>query len=151
MRSNLTPNVVCPICGNPVKTNASRIAEGRGKFCSKSCYYESKRFKPEDAWRHVDQSGGPDACWEWQGTITSWGYGQVKVNKQLWRAHRLIYVLVNGPIPEDLFILHGCDNRRCCNPSHLRIGTHDENMIDMVSRSRQWTSKSHPRSPRLKQ
>lgn len=126
----------CGVCGKPFTETASRLNDNRGKWCSQACYWESKRKRPEDAWLLVDQSGGPAACWEWQGTITRWGYGQFKTHGVLWRAHRLIFTLVNGPIPDGLVVRHACDNRRCCNPAHLELGTHDDNMADAVSRDR---------------
>lgn len=46
-------------------------------------------------------------------------------------------MLLVGPIPVGLFILHSCDNRGCVNPAHLRPGTHDDNMLDKMTRGRQ--------------
>ncbi len=42
-------------------------------------------------------------------------------------------------------VLHHCDNRKCCNPKHLFIGTRSENNADKVSKGRQ------ARGERLKQ
>ena len=78
---------------------------------------------------------GPDDCWEWTGYREN-GYGRAFVTGKSTRTHRLAWEHANGPIPEGAFVLHSCDNRACCNPAHLRVGTHQDNMDDMSSRKR---------------
>lgn len=74
-------------------------------------------------------------CWEWQGTRLG-GYGQVRVNGKLYRAHRYAYELTYGPIPGGLLVRHKCDNPPCCNPGHLELGTHTDNVRDAIERGR---------------
>lgn len=59
-------------------------------------------------------------------------------------AHRIAYELINGKIPEGMLIRHRCDNKLCCNPRHLEIGTHNDNMADAVERSRMARGLNHP-------
>jgi hypothetical protein len=85
---------------------------------------------------HVDQSGGPDACWPYQRCKNAKGYGRVWVDKKCHEAHRYAFMLAKGPIPTGLCILHSCDFPSCCNPAHLRIGTKYENAMDREVRNR---------------
>lgn len=89
-------------------------------------------------WDKVDKTD-PNGCWLWVGGVRSkkYPYGSVKLNKKSYLAHRVSWELSNGPIPKDLCLLHNCDISLCVNPDHLRLGTHKENTIDMVSRNRQ--------------
>lgn len=77
-------------------------------------------------------------CWLWQGgTDGDEGYGRLHTSgKKYIYAHRLSYQLHHGTLPNDLDILHRCDNRRCVNPYHLYAGTHADNMADMKARKR---------------
>ena len=84
------------------------------------------------------------SCWEWQGRLSN-GYGIVRINCYPELAHRHSYRLFIGKIPGEMFICHKCDNRKCVNPEHLFIGTHQDNMDDMVAKGRHG---GHPYSRR---
>jgi hypothetical protein len=62
-------------------------------------------------------------CMPWLGSLDRDGYG--RLSRGL--AHRIVYRLLVGPIPEGLVIDHLCRNRKCCNPSHLEPVTAAEN------------------------
>lgn len=78
-------------------------------------------------------------CWEWGGKRNDSGYGIVNALRhglQGARAHRVMYELHVGPVPEGEEIRHKCDNPPCVNPDHLEPGTHLMNMDDMTTRGR---------------
>lgn len=81
--------------------------------------------------------GEENECWIWTGHINNGGYGRFSINSKSVGAHRVAYELTNGPIPPGHDIRHGCDNRKCVNPSHLSTGTRQQNIDDMFSRNRQ--------------
>lgn len=98
-------------------------------------------FKRLLAGYRVSEESG---CWEWRGHTYSNGYGAIKVFGRMLTAHRYSYELHKGPIPYGLQVLHSCDNKRCINPDHLRLGTHQENMIEASERGRMRAGKDHP-------
>ncbi len=82
---------------------------------------------PESFWRRVDRRG-PDECWPWK-IATKNGYGRFSLNCVEFYSHRYAYALTYGPPPEgrETHVMHSCNNKRCCNPAHLSLGTAAEN------------------------
>ena len=80
-----------------------------------------------------DQDTG---CNNWAKSLQSNGYGQIGINGKPELVHRASYETYKGKIPEGLFVLHSCDNRKCCNPEHLSVGTQQQNIDDMMAKGR---------------
>lgn len=74
-------------------------------------------------------------CWIWTGGCSK-GYGYIRYMGTKWRIHRLSWYLNHGPIPNDLHVLHHCDNRPCGNPDHLFLGVAQDNTDDMEAKER---------------
>ena len=75
-------------------------------------------------------------CIEWTGVVGNSGYGRVSVDGRLWSVHRYAWFQVHGEIPKGMIIMHTCDNKRCMNIDHLRLGTQGDNMRDMAAKGR---------------
>ncbi len=90
----------------------------------------------ERLWAKVDKSGD---CWLWTGHRNHDGYGRMLISKRPLRmifTHRLAWESTYGAVPDDLRVLHRCDNPPCCNPAHLFIGSQPENIADMHAKGR---------------
>ena len=101
-----------------------------------------KRFKSKF------QTGPNDECWIYTGATVR-GYVQLRTTgtpPRMVRVHRISYTLYVGPIPEGVQVLHDCDVRNCVNPRHLFLGSHTDNMKDMVSKGRQNHGETHGRA-----
>lgn len=76
-------------------------------------------------------------CLYWTRGVCGLGYGRAGRIAGEVRAHRISWVLWNkSQIPDGMHILHSCDNRACVNPEHLSVGTHTDNMRDMMAKGR---------------
>jgi len=90
----------------------------------------------EAFWSKVDIRG-PRDCWPYKPpSRTQGGYGASFYGAIHTTAHRIAYFLTNGPFPKQLNVVHRCDDRICCNPAHLFLGTALANSHDMIAKRR---------------
>jgi len=94
-------------------------------------------------WSYVDKDSECYGCWDWIGNRHKSGYGKIWVDGETWLTHRVSWIMFNGEIPDGLCVLHRCDNKSCCNPDHLYLGTNMENSKDMCSKDRQATGEKN--------
>ena len=87
-------------------------------------------------WSKVAIQSKTDVCWPWTRGGRGMGYGCIRVEKKQIDSHRMAYILTHGEIPEGMLVLHTCDNRLCCNPDHLQLGTYRDNTVDAVQKGR---------------
>jgi len=79
----------------------------------------------------------PNGCWEWPGSHTSDGYGQMRIDGKQELVHRVSWKEFKGKIPNKKpNILHKCDNPPCFRPSHLFAGTKWDNSLDCIKKGR---------------
>jgi len=123
--------VICQRCNQTFLVTKGR--ELHRKYCSRECFFGNPL---DNLMRQVVKS--ENGCWNFTGSERGPGYGQFKIRSRLYCAHQASWILHRGPIPEGMLVLHKCiGNRRCVNPDHLKIGTHQENSDDMVAQGRQ--------------
>jgi len=78
----------------------------------------------------------------WPSGYGAFSLGGYKTGNNV-RANRYAYALHKGPIPDGMVVMHTCDNRACCNPDHLEIGTHTQNLADRDSKDRNAKGEGH--------
>ena len=83
------------------------------------------------------RKGKSNECWEWTASKDSDGYGNGFASTGIAvKAHRLSWVIHNGPFTNNLLVLHKCDNPPCVNPKHLFLGTQRDNVYDCMNKMR---------------
>jgi hypothetical protein len=91
-------------------------------------------------WSRLDMSSGATGCWLWSGARRGGGYGQIHIARIGGRnirvfAHRAAWFLAHNEWPARC-VCHSCDTPLCCNPAHLFLGTHGDNMRDKQLKGR---------------
>ena len=97
--------------------------------------------KPVDIFKYINMHGGDTSvCWEWKSNAKGGGrdhrpYFTLNGRKRL--AYRVAYEVYTGKkLGQRELARHKCDNPRCCNPTHIEPGSHQDNMNDMKERER---------------
>lgn len=104
-------------------------------------YHYTNIYPTLEDYFHKNTIKETNGCWIWTGTKLRRGYGGVGSTRwgkqfKIYSAHRLSYFYYKGEIPEGIFVCHSCDNPSCINPDHLFLGTHEDNMRDMINKAR---------------
>ena len=92
------------------------------------------RFTAERFWARVIIRG-PNECWPWVGNERGIDRrGRLVFNGRGMAASRIAWCLwAMVTPPKHLFVCHKCNNPKCCNPSHLYLGTRHQNILDAVA------------------
>jgi len=119
-----------------------KMAKAKFRTIPELSAHQSKSFHG-----NIDKRG-IDECWPWTGRIMkkqSCQYGTFCITKPFGEipAHRLSFKLHSGIDPAHLWVLHRCDNPICVNPSHLFLGTFQDNVDDMVRKGRHMHGDGH--------
>jgi len=120
-------------------------------YAPKRIYASDVLAREADFWSAVNTNVDKTLCWEWTRGTTTRGYGAYTYQaygRTYRTCHQIAYILHYKTPLDGKHVLHTCDNPRCCNPHHLYLGTHKDNMKDKLLRGR--TNKGMPRGTRLK-
>lgn len=127
----------CEKCHKVFTTTKWYIEKGWAKFCSRTCKDLKNGTLEERFWKFVVKGESVNDCWEWVGSKSARRYGHLGKGQKLLKAHRYSWELHNNQqVPDGMSICHKCDNPECTNPLHLFVGTHQENMDDMMAKGR---------------
>jgi len=110
----------------PCKKCGDLFIGKKRSYCCTKCNFSDQVLKSQNK------------CWEWNGLKNKSGYGyltEYETSKRIF-AHRYSYRIFKGIIPDNIHVLHRCDNPGCCSPFHLFLGTDKDNMSDCKKKGR---------------
>lgn len=118
----------CLVCNQEFSSTLGNFNKGR-KHCSLKCGRITANKSITSTIDHVIQKIKFGAgCWVWKERKNQDGYGTLKFHGKRHHAHKFIYELFFGKVPNGLELDHLCSNRPCVNPNHLEPVTHKENI-----------------------
>lgn len=114
----------------PQLVKMENLAVGRAAY--------PRRTPERYLWVFFSKMDLPDerGCLNWLGAHLPFGHGQICILRNCLVTSRVAWMIEHGPIPKGLCVCHKCDNGRCCNPQHLFLGTHSDNMKDCAAKGR---------------
>lgn len=137
IREQIRSSEGCQLCGGPY------LAKG---LCSK-CYQRATykpRYRPslrEKIEARLDTTG---ECWLWMGAKDTGGYGLIgHQGRKCLKVHRAYLAAIGLPVPEGMTVDHLCRVHACCNPDHLEVVTHRENVLRGVGPTAANAAKTH--------
>lgn len=160
-RNNIKIKLSCAFCKKEYYKIPSRKRE---RYCSYKCGRDSTTgiYSVRSFWLKATAEEKMDAikksfeekvikkdgCWGWSGGLFEDNYAVIRIFRKTEKAHRASWLIHNGEIPKDLWVLHKCDVRSCSNPDHLFLGTAQDNITDMMNkkRNKQVFGQSHGQS-----
>lgn len=100
---------------------------------------------PYDRFMKKIKINNQTGCWEWTASLYGRGYGQFKEDskKSSVGAHRWSAKNLAGLDIDNMVVCHKCDNPKCVNPEHLFVGSHQDNITDMVNKKRHQHGVNH--------
>src|SRR5262245_32080538 len=100
---------VCRGCGQPFEAMPWHVKLGYSTYCSQACY-DRARCVDTLAQRFWAKVVVQEGCWLWTGARRPNGYGFIATRfsptLRNTSAHRVAWMLANGPIPKGLCVLH---------------------------------------------
>lgn len=125
----MATNHKCRQCGDQTT--------GRRRYCSRLCAHAGRFGTPASRfWQKVEKT---ESCWLWRSSMRN-GYGILRTphgqSHKVFYAHRFVWELTYGPIPDGLCVCHHCDVQLCVRPDHLFLGTIADNNRDMLEKGR---------------
>lgn len=122
-------------CHTALNIDTAELASRRGEIIRR--IYE--RVEVQDLGFVLDNKPSPCHIWTGpdSGTGRGGGYGRMSLNSQTVAVHLVVYTHYFGYIPGKKQVDHKCNNRLCCNPSHLELMSHLRNQRLRAKRAKE--------------